>query len=105
MTARLVDRVWEVLTPFSLQMREPESRYVALRFRLHPPQSAAIGIALSLLLAVWALRRRGEPLRRAGLDLLLIALTGPYGLAAVLLLPADRAYGVAGSPNRVGVAS
>lgn len=87
---RLVDRLWETLTPYGLSLREPESRYVALSPRLHPAPGAAIGIGLSLILAYLFLRRRGQSLRASAVDLIIVALSGLYGLIAVLVLPPDR---------------
>jgi hypothetical protein len=76
--------------PFSLALEDPNGRYLRLQPRLHG-QSALIGIGLALLLAYWWLRHRG--LRRRDLlpSLLLVAVTGLYGLIAHLLFPPERA--------------
>jgi hypothetical protein len=85
-----VDRLWKALLPFSLTLEDPNGRYLRLQPRLHG-QTALIGIGLALPLAYWWLRRRG--LRRRDLlpSLLLVAVTGLYGLLANLLFPPERA--------------
>ncbi|WP_295878914.1 DUF4857 domain-containing protein [uncultured Thiohalocapsa sp.] len=87
---RPVDQVWSALVPFSLALEDPNGRYLRLQPRLHG-QTALIGIGLALPLAYWWLRRRG--LRRRDLlpSLLLVAVTGLYGLLANLLFPPERA--------------
>ena len=86
---RPVDRLWEMLIPFSLELRDPDQRYLALAPRFHG-LAAVIGIALSLLLALEVLRLRGIQPAQARMDLLLIVLTGLYGLLALILIPPER---------------
>lgn len=86
---RPVDRLWEMLAPFSLELHDPDRRYLALDLRVHGP-AALIGVALSLLLALEVLRLRGLRLIRAWMDLLLIIPTGLYGLLALILIPPER---------------
>lgn len=87
---RPVDQVWSALVPFSLALEDPSGRYLRLQPSLHG-QTALIGIGLALPLAYWWLRHRG--LRRRDLlpSLLLVAVTGLYGLIANLLFPPERA--------------
>lgn len=87
---RPVDRLWSALLPFSLALEDPNGRYLRWQPRLHG-QTALLGIGLALPLAYWWLRRRG--LRRRDLlpSLLLVAVTGLYGLLANLLFPPERA--------------
>ena len=87
---RPVDQVWSALVPFSLALEDPNGRYLRLQPSLHG-QTALIGIGLALPLAYWWLRHRG--LRRRDLlpSLLLVAVTGLYGLIANLLFPPERA--------------
>ena len=89
--ARLVDRIWQSLTPFQLPLREPESRYIALSLKMHALPGAVIGIAVALGLALLLQRRRGQAPRQSIGELALVALTGVYGLIALLLLPPDQA--------------
>lgn len=86
---RLVDQIWELLAPFSLKTYDPGSRYLSLRPRWHG-WNAAIGSALALVAAFLFLRRRGQGLGAQGPDLILVALTGFYGLLALFLLPPDE---------------
>lgn len=85
---RLPDQIWEALSPFSLQLRDPDSRYIALKPVIHG-WAALIGSALALLLAVAYLRLRGFKPRSHWADLVLVAVTGLYGLLALILLPPD----------------
>lgn len=86
---RLMDRIWEILVPFDVALRDPDSRYLGLSPRFHG-LAAGIGIAFSLLLALEVLRRRDIPPNRARGDLLLVVLSGLYGLLALLLIPPER---------------
>ncbi|NCA73071.1 MAG: DUF4857 domain-containing protein, partial [Sphingobacteriia bacterium] len=86
---RPVDRLWEMLAPFSLELHDPDRRYLALDLRVHGP-AALIGVALSLLLALEVLRLRGLRPAQARMDLLLVALTGLHGLLALILIPPER---------------
>jgi hypothetical protein len=87
---RPVDRAWAALVPFSIALADPNSRYLMLELERHG-QHALIGIALSLPLAYWWLRRRGLRRRDLAPSLLLVAATGLYGLIATLLFPPERA--------------
>ncbi len=86
---RLVDRTWDALLPFSLTLQDPNSRYLALDLRLHGP-SALVGLLLALLPAYWLLRRRGLHGLAPIPSLLFVAVTGFYGLIALLLFPPER---------------
>ncbi|TCT24041.1 DUF4857 domain-containing protein [Thiobaca trueperi] len=86
---RLMDRIWEILVPFDVALRDPDSRYLGLSPRFHG-LAAGIGIAFSLLLALEVLRRRDIPPNRARGDLLLVVLSGLYGLLALILIPPER---------------
>ncbi len=86
---RLIDQVWEMLVPFSLELRDPDSRYLGLGPRFHG-LSAGVGVALALILALWVLRLRGIRPTRARMDLLLVVLGGLYALLALLLIPPER---------------
>ncbi|WP_200250389.1 DUF4857 domain-containing protein [Thiococcus pfennigii] len=87
---RLADRVFEALAPFHLTLREPTRRYLALTPAWHPVWSSVLGSAAAVLLATAFLRQRGLAPRHAAGDLALVALTGLYGLVALLLLPPAR---------------
>lgn len=87
---RLADRVFEALAPFHLTLREPTRRYLALTPAWHPVWSSVLGSAAAVLLATAFLRQRGLVPRHAAGDLALVALTGLYGLVALLLLPPAR---------------
>lgn len=86
---RLIDHVWEMLVPFSLELRDPDHRYLSLRPHVHS-LAAGIGVAFALLLALEVLRLRGIRPAQAKMDLLLITLTGLYGLLALILIPPER---------------
>lgn len=86
---RLTDRLWEMLVPFSLELRDSDRRHLSLDPRFHG-LAAGIGIALSLLLALEVLRLRNIRPSQARMDLLLVVLTGLYGLLALLLIPPER---------------
>ncbi|EXJ14188.1 DUF4857 domain-containing protein [Imhoffiella purpurea] len=86
---RPVDRVWEMLVPFNLNLHDPDSRYLSLDVRFHG-LAAAIGVAASLLLALEILRLRGIRPTRARMDLLLVLFTGLYGLLALILIPPEH---------------
>lgn len=89
---RLVDRVWEALVPFSLNLRDPNARYFRIRLDLHGLHALpAIGVALVLAwLLLW---QPGVRLRSIVPSLLLVAVTGLYGLIAVLLIPPEKPEG------------
>lgn len=89
---RPVDTVWRALVPFDIALHDPNGRYLVLHLR-PPGASAVIGILLALLPAFGLLCRRG--LRGPGLlpSLLLVAVTGVYGLLALMLFPPERARG------------
>ncbi len=86
---RPADRIWQALVPFSLPLHEPDSRYLSLRPQLHG-WSAAPGSFVVLLLAALYLNRRGYRLRTHIPDLMLVLVTGLYGLIALILLPPDE---------------
>ncbi len=86
---RIVDQVWNTLLPFSLVLHDPNSRY--LKLSLHGSgQTALIGIALAVVLGYWLLRRRGMRRWRLLPSLFLLAVSGLYGLVAILLFPPER---------------
>jgi hypothetical protein len=87
---RPVDRVWSALLPFELVLSDPNSRYLRLDLRLHG-RSAAIGIAVALLAAWLLLRRRGLSWLALLPSLVFVAVTGLYGLLALVLFPPERA--------------
>lgn len=89
---RLVDRMWEALVPFSLDLRDPNARYFRPSLRIHGPLALpAIGVALVIAwLLLW--RRGLRPLSMLP-SLLLVALTGLYGLLAVALIPPEQQEG------------
>jgi len=85
---RLVDRLWEALVPFSLDLRDPDARHFRLNLKLHGPLALpAIGAAL--ILARLLLWRRGLHSLSMAPSLLLVALTGLYGLIAIALIPPE----------------
>ncbi|MBK1647189.1 DUF4857 domain-containing protein [Rhabdochromatium marinum] len=86
---RLVDTLWDSLTPFSLQWRLPESRYLQLRLCWHGAK-ACIGSGLALVLALAWLRWRRAPLLANRAFLALVVLTGFMGLIAFLLFPPEE---------------
>jgi hypothetical protein len=89
-TPRPVDRLWSALVPFTIDLQNPSRRDLTLDLRLHG-QTALLGIAVALSIAIWLLRRRG-PIRWAMLPaLVLVALTGLYGLVALALFPPESA--------------
>ncbi|MBK1706605.1 DUF4857 domain-containing protein [Halochromatium glycolicum] len=98
---RLVDRVWEALVPFSLDLRDPNGRYLRLSLDVHGPL-ALPGIGLALVLAWLLLRQRGLHLPSMLPTLLLVGLTGLYGLIAVALIPPEAPHGAAGADRRLG---
>ncbi|AHF02727.1 hypothetical protein MARPU_01795 [Marichromatium purpuratum 984] len=80
------ERIWEALVPFELALHDPDQRYLQLMPRPHGP-SALFGIGLALLLTLVRLKRHRPQPAQAGAELLLVGLTGLYGLAALLLIP------------------
>lgn len=86
---RLIDQVWDMLVPFSLELHDPDSRYLGLSPHFHG-LAAGIGVALALLLAFGVLRLRGIRPTQARMDLLLVVLGGLYGLLALILIPPER---------------
>jgi hypothetical protein len=98
---RLVDRVWEALVPFSLDLHDPNGRYLRLSLDVHGPLALpAIGVAL--IIAWLLLWRRGLRLLNIAPSLLLVALTGLYGLIAVALITPETPQGSAGADRRLG---
>jgi hypothetical protein len=87
---RLSDQVWEALSPFSLTLRDPTSRYLSLQPVWHGGM-ALVGSTLALALAVVYLRARGHRPLAHPADLALVAVSGLYGLLALILLPPDTA--------------
>ncbi|WPL17063.1 hypothetical protein Thiowin_02049 [Thiorhodovibrio winogradskyi] len=85
---RLVDTLWDSLTPVNLQWRTPESRYPRLTPQWHG-EKAAIGMSMALVLALAWLRWRRAPLLGNWASLILVALTGFLGLIALLLFPPE----------------
>ncbi|WP_010322429.1 DUF4857 domain-containing protein [Marinobacterium stanieri] len=86
---RLPDKVMATLAPFSLSLHDPDSRYLSLRPVWHGWQALA-GCLVALVLTALVLRWRGYRLKSCLGDLLLVALTGLYGLLALMLVPPDR---------------
>ncbi|WP_316858210.1 DUF4857 domain-containing protein [uncultured Cohaesibacter sp.] len=89
------DRVWQIATPFSLPLHDGNTRYLSLMPRFHG-WLGLIGNALCLAVAFAILKKRAISLREAVFDLLLVALTGLYGLIAILMLPLQKAYNPGG---------
>ncbi|MCB1754121.1 MAG: DUF4857 domain-containing protein [Gammaproteobacteria bacterium] len=84
-----LDYVWQALTPFEMQLRDANSRYLSLQWHWHG-WHGLLGISLALWLGVvWLARRqrRGQPWDWPSLALL--AVSGLYGALALLLLPPD----------------
>ena len=79
------ESVFRLIFPFAIDTQDQKSNYVLFRFRFSG-WSCLAGIAISLLIAAIAARVRSMALRRCLDDLVVVALTGPYGLLAVLLV-------------------
>lgn len=88
---RLSDTVWRSAAPFAFDLRDDTSRYISLKLRLHG-WAALLGNCVALLLAILFLQRKGVGFRTSVFDLVLVALTGLYGLIAILLLPPEPDY-------------
>ncbi|MEA1051851.1 DUF4857 domain-containing protein [Lamprobacter modestohalophilus] len=103
---RLVDRVWQTLVPFSLDLRDPNGRYLRLSLDVHA-LAALPASAVALLLAWLLLWRRGLRFLAMTPSLLLVAFTGVYGLIAVGLIPppepSDRAVASVGDLGRAAM--
>ena len=97
---RLVDQVWEALVPFSLDLRDPNGRYVRLGVAVHG-LSALPAVGLALLLAWLLLWQRGLRFLSMVPSLLLVALTGLYGLIAVALIPPEKRAGQVDADSRL----
>ncbi len=85
---RLVDQLWAALAPFRLELRDPNSRYFRLAVHVHGI-SALPGMGVAVLLAWLLLWRRGLRFLAMTPSLLLVALSGFYGLLALLLFPPE----------------
>ncbi|PLW76611.1 DUF4857 domain-containing protein [Cohaesibacter celericrescens] len=83
---RLSETIWHVATPFSLQLAKGNSRYLSFIPQFHG-WLAIIGNLLSFGIAVFFLKQKGTRISSSIFDLLLVGLTGLYGLIAVVLLP------------------
>ncbi|GAB7024431.1 DUF4857 domain-containing protein [Salidesulfovibrio brasiliensis] len=82
------ERVFNTVTPFGLKLKDGTSGYLSPGFVFHGPSGfISIGLALTTYLVI--ARRKGHTTARTCADGGLVALTGMYGLVAVLLLPAD----------------
>jgi hypothetical protein len=86
---RLPNQIWETLSPFSLQLRDPDSRYLTLKPVFHG-WTSLIGSALAILLAIAYLKLRGFRPHSHWADLVLVAVSGLCGLLALILLSPDR---------------
>lgn len=75
--------------PFAITFEDPDSRYLELRLVPHGA-TALVGIGLALLVGWWLLGQQGLPARERISGLILIALTGLYGLIALALFPKER---------------
>lgn len=88
---RLSDTLWQVAAPFAIHLRDDTSRYISLVPRFHG-WMALLGNGAALLLTVLFLRKKGARLGTSIFDLVLVGLTGLYGLIAILLLPPEPDY-------------
>ncbi len=86
---RTSDSVWGLLSPFSLRLHDPNSRYLSLHPVWHGWAAIAGSIGAFVLAVVW-MRLKGFKPSAHPADLLLVLCTGLYGLLALLLLPPDR---------------
>lgn len=73
------------LLPFTVSLKNPDSGYLSFRFR--PGAQASAMATAAAMVFYFALLYRKRRLRTALTDAFIVALTGLYGLAAVMLIP------------------
>ncbi len=86
---RLPDQIRDFLSPFRLELRDPNSRYFAMQL-IWNGNIAIFGSIAAMLLAVAYLRLRGYKPFSHPVDIALVLLSGFYGLIALILLPPDN---------------
>lgn len=85
---RLVDQLWEALVPFRLELRDPNRRYFQFAVHVHGI-SALPAMGVAVLLTWLLLWRRGLRFLAMTPSLLLVTLSGFYGLLALVLFPPE----------------
>lgn len=80
-----VETLSRLLFPFHIATSNPKTDYVLFDVEIGDPL-ALIGIAISLLILAAVRVRRRAPFHSCWIDFVLVALTGVFGLAAVLVV-------------------
>jgi hypothetical protein len=86
---RLVDQIWAVLVPFSINLKDPDRRYFHFNANVHG-LNAIGGNILFLIMAIGYLSWRKQTPGKHVTELSIVLLTGLYGLIALVLIPPDR---------------
>ncbi len=85
-------KLFKALFPFEIKLTIPESRFVNFYLRISPGFTWIIVNFITLIIAIVILLRRGYDIKRNIPDLILVAITGIYGLASVLIFPNKFRY-------------
>lgn len=81
---KLAGIVSEYLFPFTIQLTSPFAKYVDFYIR-YPSLKSIAGIFFFLMLTVLILKLKNKSLKKRWLDLVVVAVSGPYGFIAVLI--------------------
>jgi hypothetical protein len=80
-------RVFTSVFPFEIRMRDDNYAYVKFFFRPSPGFKWIIVNLICMAVAVILIRRRGWPLKAGIADLVIVGVTGIYGLIATQFFP------------------